>query len=24
LPWGPLAFTLTDPDGFKLTISQDD
>jgi len=21
LPWGPLAFTLTDPDGFKLTIS---
>jgi uncharacterized glyoxalase superfamily protein PhnB len=19
-PWGPLAFSLTDPDGFKLTI----
>jgi len=21
LPWGPLGFTVTDPDGFKLTIS---
>lgn len=21
LPWGPMAFALTDPDGFKLTIS---
>jgi len=21
LPWGPLAFSVTDPDGFKLTIS---
>lgn len=21
LPWGPMGFTLTDPDGFKLTIS---
>jgi uncharacterized glyoxalase superfamily protein PhnB len=21
LPWGPLAFAMTDPDGFKLTIS---
>ena len=21
LPWGPTAFALTDPDGFKLTIS---
>ncbi len=21
LPWGPLAFQVTDPDGFKLTIS---
>jgi lactoylglutathione lyase len=21
LPWGPLAFAVTDPDGFKLTIS---
>ncbi len=21
LPWGPIGFTLTDPDGFKLTIS---
>jgi uncharacterized glyoxalase superfamily protein PhnB len=21
LPWGPLAFTVTDPDGFHLTIS---
>ncbi len=20
LPWGPMAFTVTDPDGFKLTI----
>jgi uncharacterized glyoxalase superfamily protein PhnB len=21
LPWGPLGFSLTDPDGYKLTIS---
>jgi uncharacterized glyoxalase superfamily protein PhnB len=21
LPWGPLGFTVTDPDGFKITIS---
>jgi len=21
LPWGPMAFQLTDPDGFKLTVS---
>lgn len=21
LPWGPLGFTVVDPDGFKLTIS---
>ncbi len=21
LPWGPMGFTATDPDGFKLTIS---
>lgn len=21
LPWGPLGFTVTDPDGFKLTIT---
>jgi catechol 2,3-dioxygenase-like lactoylglutathione lyase family enzyme len=21
LPWGPMAFAVTDPDGFKLTIS---
>lgn len=21
MPWGPLAFNLTDPDGFKITIS---
>jgi uncharacterized glyoxalase superfamily protein PhnB len=21
LPWGPIGFTVTDPDGFKLTIS---
>jgi lactoylglutathione lyase len=21
LPWGPLGFTVTDPDGFRLTIS---
>lgn len=21
LPWGPLGFSITDPDGFKLTIS---
>jgi uncharacterized glyoxalase superfamily protein PhnB len=24
LPWGPIGFTLTDPDGFKLTISKPD
>jgi lactoylglutathione lyase len=23
MPWGPLGFALTDPDGFKLTISND-
>ena len=22
LPWGPIGFTVTDPDGFKLTISK--
>lgn len=22
LPWGPTGFTVTDPDGFKLTISK--
>lgn len=22
LPWGPLGFTVTDPDGFRLTISK--
>jgi uncharacterized glyoxalase superfamily protein PhnB len=22
LPWGPLAFQVTDPDGFKITVSQ--
>lgn len=22
LPWGPMGFTITDPDGFKLTISK--
>ena len=22
LPWGPIGFSLTDPDGFKLTISK--
>jgi uncharacterized glyoxalase superfamily protein PhnB len=22
LPWGPVGFSVTDPDGFKLTISQ--
>jgi len=22
LPWGPVGFSLTDPDGFKLTISK--
>jgi len=22
LPWGPIGFSVTDPDGFKLTISQ--
>ena len=22
LPWGPMGFTVTDPDGFKLTISK--
>lgn len=21
LPWGPMGFTVTDPDGFKLTIA---
>jgi len=21
LPWGPMAFTVTDPDGFRLTVS---
>ena len=21
LPWGPMAFTVTDPDGFKVTIA---
>lgn len=21
LPWGPIGFTVTDPDGFKVTIS---
>ena len=21
LPWGPIGFTVTDPDGFKMTIS---
>lgn len=23
LPWGPMAFALTDPDGFKITISNE-
>ncbi len=23
LPWGPLAFAVTDPDGFKLTLAND-
>lgn len=23
LPWGPMAFALTDPDGFMLTITTD-
>jgi uncharacterized glyoxalase superfamily protein PhnB len=23
MPWGPLAFSLTDPDGFKLTVSEE-
>jgi uncharacterized glyoxalase superfamily protein PhnB len=22
LPWGPIGFTVTDPDGFKLTLSK--
>ena len=22
LPWGPIGFTVTDPDGFKITVSQ--
>jgi len=22
LPWGPIGFSVTDPDGFKLTISK--
>jgi catechol 2,3-dioxygenase-like lactoylglutathione lyase family enzyme len=24
LPWGPMAFAVTDPDGFKLTIAQEE
>jgi len=24
LPWGPMGFTVTDPDGFKLTIANPD
>ncbi len=23
MPWGPLGFSVTDPDGFKLTISNE-
>jgi catechol 2,3-dioxygenase-like lactoylglutathione lyase family enzyme len=23
LPWGPMAFAVTDPDGFKLTVAND-
>jgi len=23
LPWGPMAFALTDPDGIKLTVAND-
>jgi lactoylglutathione lyase len=23
LPWGPMAFAVTDPDGFKLTIASE-
>lgn len=23
LPWGPMAFAVTDPDGFKLTIANE-
>ena len=22
LPWGPMGFTATDPDGFRITISK--
>jgi lactoylglutathione lyase len=22
LPWGPIGFTVTDPDGFKLTVTK--
>ncbi len=22
LPWGPMAFSLTDPDGFRISVSQ--
>ena len=21
LPWGPMAFAVTDPDGFKITVT---
>jgi catechol 2,3-dioxygenase-like lactoylglutathione lyase family enzyme len=24
LPWGPMAFAVTDPDGFKVTIAHDE
>ena len=24
LPWGPMAFAVSDPDGFKITIAQAD
>jgi catechol 2,3-dioxygenase-like lactoylglutathione lyase family enzyme len=24
LPWGPMAFAVTDPDGFKLTVAQEE
>lgn len=23
MPWGPLAFSLTDPDGFKVTVANE-
>jgi uncharacterized glyoxalase superfamily protein PhnB len=23
LPWGPMAFAVTDPDGFKITVAND-